>query len=177
MISLYISTCSKEFSTKRGNFTLVASPPPPPLVASIPIDSRVTASRSRRLRVLLTGRHGNLATSLQWPKVDGLRVGAPEQTEQKSVHARTRNRTCNVRRSLSSLSLSVSPLCSSLSPSCSLRAHSFFFHSSRRIASRITSRARAYVLMVFVSCIRAVQTPGGDAHPRPKTAADSDIME
>lgn len=79
-----------------------------------PLDNRVTASRLRRLRVLLTGRHGNLATSLQWPKVDGLRAGAPEQTEQKSVHARTRNRTCYVRRALSlsfsSLSLSRTPL-------------------------------------------------------------------
>lgn len=55
---------------------------------------RMTSSRSRRVRVLLTGCHGNLATGLQWPKVDGLRAGAPEQTEQKSVHARTRSWMC-----------------------------------------------------------------------------------
>lgn len=94
------------------------------------IDNRVTASRSRRLRVLLTGRHGNLATSLQWPKVDGLRAGAPEQTEQKSVHARTRSRTCYARRSLSLLPPSLSAVLPTL----------FFFLSSRRVAFRIASR-------------------------------------
>lgn len=88
------------------------SPPPHPLPLFSHRHDRVTASRLRRLRVLLTGRHGNLATSLQWPKVDGLRAGAPEQTEEKSVHARTRNRTCTfVRlthaRSLLSFSFSL----------------------------------------------------------------------
>lgn len=113
-----------------------------------PIDDRVTASRSRRLRVLLTGRHGNLATSLQWPKVDGLRAGAPEQTEQKSVHARTRNWTCDVRRALR---LSFTPLSLSLRLSVVLSLLVFFSLSSRRVAFRIASRTRAYVLMVFVS--------------------------
>jgi len=124
--SLYVSSCSKEFSTKRENFLPC---PDPPRVPPHPIDNRVTASRSRRLRVLLTGRHGNLATSLQWPKVDGLRAGAPEQTEQKSVHARTRNRTCNV---FVALSLSLFP-CLSLS---SYPLHSPFFSLLSLFGSR-----------------------------------------
>lgn len=173
------STCSKECSTKHGNFSLVSAPPlslSPLSPLRPPIDDRVTASRLRRLRVLLTGRHGNLATSLQWPKVDGLRAGAPEQTEQKSVHARTRNRTCNVRRSLSSLSLPLS-----LSPR-RLRSTLFFSLLSRRVAFRIAPRitlprSSVYVPMVFVSCTRAIQTPGGDRLPMPRSAADSDIME
>lgn len=128
------STCSKECSTKHGNFSLVSAPLSLSPLSDSPIDDRVTASRLRRLRVLLTGRHGNLATSLQWPKVDGLRAGAPEQTEQKSVHARTRNRTCNVRRALSSLSLFLSRCrrAASVPP--------FFFLSSRRVAFRIAPR-------------------------------------
>lgn len=85
-----IFSVKKIFPVQTQKFAPLPRPSPPTLF----IDDRVTASRSRRLRVLLTGRHGNLATSLQWPKVDGLRAGAPEQTEEKSVHARTRNRTC-----------------------------------------------------------------------------------
>ena len=156
---------------------------------STPVDNRVTASRSRRLRVLLTGRHGNLATSLQWPKVDGLRAGAPEQTEQKSVHARTRNRTCNVRRSLYiyiyislslclsfsfslslSLSLSLSVVCSILF--FSLLAVSIF--ESRRELS-FTLERTCWWCLCLVS--RAIQIPGEDDLPRPKLAVDSDIME
>lgn len=104
------------------------------------------ASRSRRLRVLLTGRHGNLATSLQWPKVDGLRAGAPEQTEQKSVHARTRDRTCIVRRALS-LSLSSCLSLVVLLP--------FFFFSlfSRRVASRSRISSRAPSVRVDGVCV------------------------
>lgn len=125
---------------KTWKFLPCLGPPLPLPSPTPPIDDRVTASRLRRLRVLLTGRHGNLATSLQWPKVDGLRAGAPEQTEQKSVHARTRNRTCNVRRALSPLSLPLS-----LSPR---RLRSPFFFSPLAVSlsgsrRELPSRARS----------------------------------
>lgn len=101
---------------------------------------RMTPSRSRRVRVLLTGCHGNLATGLQWPKVDGLRAGAPEQTEQKSVHARTRSRMCVFVRSLDSLPL----VTLSLPP------------------SRISRTTDVRVYMVFVSRSQSIQTPARD---------------
>lgn len=170
----------RKFSTKRENFSLVSCPPPPPPRPPSPrrgrIDSRVTASRSRRLRVLLTGRHGNLATSLQWPKVDGLRAGAPEQTEQKSVHARTRNRTCYARRSLC---LFFSPL----SPSRSPRSVFFFSLSLSPLAvcrfpDRVANYPPARGACRWWLCLvpGPPRLPGGDALSR-GSAVDSDIME
>lgn len=129
-------------------------PSPSAPTAAGPIDNRVTASRSRRLRVLLTGRHGNLATSLQWPKVDGLRAGAPEQTEQKSVHARTRNRTCYVRRALT-LSLSLSPL----SLSVALSSLVFFFIISPLAAPRSLTLPRSERTCRWCLCL--VPGPSG----------------
>lgn len=129
--------------------------PLPSIPPTLFIDDRVTASRSRRLRVLLTGRHGNLATSLQWPKVDGLRAGAPEQTEEKSVHARTRNWTCTFVRLTHarfhrSLFLSFFLSFTQFSPA---------FFSPDRVAIH-----PAYVFMVFVVLHPArLQTTGREA--------------
>lgn len=160
------------FSLVQRNFpqNVEISPLSPSLV--LPIDDRVTASRSRRLRVLLTGRHGNLATSLQWPKVDGLRAGAPEQTEQKSVHARTRSWTCVTFVALLSL---FYPLLS-LSPPCFLL---FFFSplvvslsESRRELLAAYSSVRVDGVCVFVSRLPVETLSRGRSR-----AVDSDIME
>lgn len=140
--------------------SLFLSPPPSlslSLTHALPL-RRITSSRSRRVRVLLTGCHGNLATGLQWPKVDGLRAGAPEQTEQKSVHARTRSRMCVFVRLFDSL-----PPASSLSPPPS-------------VAPWI-SCTRTYVCTWCLCLVSSPSRLPAGTLSRPTSAADSDTME
>lgn len=108
---------------------------------------RVTASRSHRhtARVLLTGRHGNLATSLHSvaPKVDGLQAGAPEQTEQESVHAR------------STAKPDVLAL-TSFSPTVHSPPISHSFPVDRLFFTRITSAQLLVASIVLVSRLRII---------------------
>lgn len=133
--------------------------PPLSLAHVLPL-RRMTPSRSRRVRVL-SGRHGNLATGLQWPKVDGLRAGAPEQTEQKSVHARTRSRMCVFVRSF------VRSLDSLTARS---RSHSRFHR-------REFPALRTYVCTWCLCLVASPSKLPPGTLARPTSAADSDTME
>lgn len=164
----------KKFFVKRDTWEFpflpvcFLSPPlqlPPSFVLPPPIHC-VTSSCSRWVRVLLTGRHGNLATGLQLPKVDGLWAGAPEQTEQKSVHARTRNWSFVFVR-LSGLYRFLY-LCFTF---CLFLSFPYFSLSSLFLTlslflclsvASLISRTRSYVYMVFVSRFQLIQIPGGD---------------